>query len=133
MKRRILVVDDEDPILEVITRVLKGDYAVDTARDGVEALDKLQQSKYNILLTDIVMPNMDGLTLLKQARELDPFIQVIVMTGYASVEMTLECLENGANKYVLKPFDIMDVKKLIKLAVDRIDRWEEAVRQTIKK
>ena len=95
MKRRILVVDDEDPILELVTKVLKGDYEVDTARDGVEALDKLQQSKYNILLTDIVMPNMDGLTLLKQARELDPFIQVIVMTGYASVEMTLECLENG--------------------------------------
>ena len=133
MKRRILVVDDEDPILEVITRGLKGDYEVDTAQDGVEALDKLQQSKYNILLTDIVMPNMDGLTLLKEARELDPFIQVIVMTGYASVEITLECLENGANEYVLKPFDIMDVKKLIKLAVDRIDRWEEAVRQTIKK
>jgi len=133
MKRRILVVDDEEPVLELITRVLKGDYEVDTAQDGVEAFDKLQQSKYNILLTDIVMPNMDGLTLLKQARELDPFIQVIVMTGYASVEITLECLENGANEYVLKPFNVMDVKKLIKLAVDRIDRWEEAVRQTIKK
>jgi len=133
MKRRILVVDDEDPILELVTKVLKEDYAVDTARDGIEALDKLQQSKYNILLTDIVMPNMDGLTLLKKARELDPFIQVIVMTGYLSVDITLECLENGANEYVLKPFNIMDVKKLIKIAVERIDRWEEAVRQTIKK
>jgi len=133
MKRRILVVDDEDPILELVSKVLKEDYEVDTARDGIEALDKLQQSKYNILLTDIVMPNMDGLTLLKKARELDPFIQVIVMTGYLSVDITLECLENGANEYVLKPFNIMDVKKLIKIAVERIDRWEEAVRQTIKK
>jgi len=130
MKKRILVVDDEESILDLISRALKSAYELDLVTNSEDAVEKLQKSKYDILLTDIVMPQIDGLTLLKKAKEIDPFIQVIVMTGYSTVDTTLDCLKNGASEYILKPFNVSFLREVIDISAERYDRWMDAMKKT---
>ena len=130
MKKRILVVDDEESILDLIDRALKSAYELELVTNSEDAVKKLQESKYDILLTDIVMPQIDGLTLLKKAKEIDPFIQVIVMTGYSTVDTTLDCLKNGASEYILKPFNVSFLREVIDISAERYDRWMDAMKKT---
>lgn len=116
MKRKmILVVDDELHILNLIERILtKEGYPVLKALNGHEALKILDQHPVDIVLTDIRMPEMDGITLLKKIKILDPSIKVLLMTAYASVDTAIEALKTGAQDYIRKPFDIEDVLESIR-------------------
>ncbi len=103
---RILVVDDELVVRDSIKEWLEDEgYTVDMAASGPEALDKLSTQPYHLMLTDIKMPGMDGVELLKRAHKSFPDLTVIMMTAYATVETAIEALKIGALDYLLKPFD----------------------------
>jgi nucleotide-binding universal stress UspA family protein len=103
---RILVVDDELIVRDSIKEWLEDEgFSVDMAASGPEALDKLSTKSYHLMLTDIKMPGMDGVELLKKAHKRFPDLTVIMMTAYATVETAIEALKIGALDYLLKPFD----------------------------
>ena len=103
---RILVVDDELIVRDSIKEWLEDEgFSVDMAASGPEALDKLSIKSYHLMLTDIKMPGMDGVELLKKAHKRFPDLTVIMMTAYATVETAIEAMKIGALDYLLKPFD----------------------------
>ena len=106
-KAKVLVVDDEVSIVEVLKALLSREgYDVKTASDGEEALDELRGDKFDLMISDIRMQPMDGITLLRKARELQEHLAVIMITAYATVETAVEAMKNGAFDYVCKPFKI---------------------------
>ncbi len=111
---RVLLVDDEEDILWGLSDSLKKEgLEVLTAQDGEEALVHLEDGPIDVMVTDLRMPGMNGVQLLLKAKELQPEINVIVMTAYGSDEIRREVLERGAIHYLEKPFDFEDLYKLI--------------------
>lgn len=110
MEGRILVVDDEDTLrLTLKARLTSGGFEVETARDGEEALEKLKASLFDVVLLDINMPRMDGITTLGVLAELYPKIDVIMLTGFADFSTAIECLKAGAKDYLVKPIDTTEL------------------------
>ena len=104
-KAKILCVDDEAVILDSFRKILVLDgYSVDTVESGKEALHLIQSHHYDFLFTDLKMPEMDGVDVAKSAKHLRPDIDVIIITGYATVESAVEVMKFGAMDYVQKPF-----------------------------
>lgn len=104
-KARILCVDDEEVILSSFRKILVLDgYSVDTVETGQEALGLIQKHHYDFVFTDLKMPMMDGVEVTKSVKHLRPDIDVIIITGYASVETAVETMKYGAMDYVQKPF-----------------------------
>ena len=105
--KSILLVDDEENILVSTRWVLeKNDFKVTTAAGGREALDELRASRYDLVVTDLRMPDVDGIAVLKEAKRLYPETGVIVLTGYGEVSTAVETLKLGADDYLQKPCDI---------------------------
>jgi len=112
---RILVVDDEPKICHLIEELLKLEgYKVDVSFSGMEALQMIKRYNYQMLLTDLKMPGIDGLELIQKARELNPDIRTIMITGYATVETAVQSLRHGIDDYIKKPFNILELKKVVK-------------------
>lgn len=107
---RILVVDDDARVLRFLQRCLSEEgYGVATASDGAEAISRLQEETFALILTDMKMPQMDGLTLIREARRLRPDVAIIVLTGYGTFENAIAALrEEGAYDYLLKPLETLD-------------------------
>ena len=104
-KARILCVDDEAVILDSFRKILVLDgYSVDTVENGKEALGLIQTHSYDFVFTDLKMPEMDGIEVTKAVKHIRPDIDVIIITGYATVETAVECMKYGAMDYVQKPF-----------------------------
>jgi len=115
MKPKILVVDDEKTHRGMIKTVLSPEgYEIDQADDGQEAVDVVEEKFYDLILMDIRMKRMDGISALKKIKELSPGIPVIIMTAYASIDTAIEALKSGANDYLIKPVDIEELKLLVK-------------------
>lgn len=107
MSERILVVDDETTIRYLLENVLSHQgYQVSVAQDGNQALEELQRSSFDLILTDLKMPGMDGLELLRRARSLFPETEVVVLTGHATVETAVQAMKEGAHTYLTKPFNL---------------------------
>ena len=108
---KILVVDDEGPLREMLQRGLSqiGEYSVETAQNGQEAIEKIEKDIFDLVLTDLKMPEMDGLELLKMIKGTRPEIMVILMTAYGSVESAVEAMKVGANDYITKPIDFNEL------------------------
>jgi DNA-binding NtrC family response regulator len=101
----ILVVDDEAVIRDGLQRVLAGDrFEVETCVSGHNAIERLQEKEYGLVITDLKMPGMNGIEVLKAVKALQPDIPVILITGYASIDTAVEAMKNGASDYVSKPF-----------------------------
>ena len=101
---RVLVVDDERSILQLLKEALTHwGYQVTTAQNGREALDALRTSVFHVAMTDIRMPDMSGLDLLREIKKLDETIEVVVMTGYPAISSAIEALKEGAYDYLSKP------------------------------
>ncbi len=109
MARILLAEDDEIMRVTLQDTLLKQGWHVDTVTNGQEALDILTRHNYHLLLSDIRMPKLDGMELLKQTLSLSPLTSIIIMTGYGSVHDAIECLKKGASDYMLKPFDTDDL------------------------
>lgn len=110
----ILVVDDEEEARMGLSKLLsiKG-YKVFTASNGVEALEVLRNQPTSIIITDIKMPEMDGLTFLKEIRGLLPKVKVVIITGYGEVETYLEAMNLGAIEFLHKPIQFDDLMKVL--------------------
>jgi len=124
--RCILVVDDETLIRELCGRVLDG-YQVLQAANGAEALEILRQQSVDVVLTDVMMPDIDGLTLLQKAKEIDPTQVVIVMTGFADKDVVLQALRENADDLLTKPLNLLQLKTTISKALDKKRLKEELV------
>jgi two-component system NtrC family response regulator len=123
---KILVVDDEFEICRTLRNYFKlSGFNVFTATSGSEALEIIQKEKIHIVLSDIKMPEMDGLELLEKIHNIDFSIQVIMITGFSTFSTTLQALEKGAADYILKPFDDMDeIVKIVNLSIEKLSRWK---------
>ncbi|MCL5028570.1 MAG: response regulator [Bacteroidetes bacterium] len=126
-KAKILCVDDEPVILDSFRKILVLDgYSVDTVEKGREALGLIQTHHYDFVFTDLKMPEMDGVEVTKSVKHLRPDIDVVIITGFATVETAVECMKFGAMDYVQKPFtedELLDfVKKILIRRQDRIQK-----------
>jgi len=108
---KILVVDDEAPIRDVIRKGLSqmGGYNVEVAQNGLEAIEKIEKDVFDLVLTDLKMPEMNGLELLKTIKGIRPEVMVILMTAYGSIETAVEAMKIGANDYITKPIDLNEL------------------------
>jgi len=107
---RILLVDDEVRYLKTIAKLLKREgFTVTTALNGIEALHVLDQKTFDIAVLDMMMPGMDGLGVLKAIKQQYPLMEVIVLTGHATVESAVEGLKLGACDYLVKPVDVNEL------------------------
>jgi DNA-binding NtrC family response regulator len=108
---KILVVDDEVPIREMIKKGLSqmGGFNVETAHNGLEAIERIEKDIFDLVLTDLKMPEMDGLELLKNIKGIRPEVMVILMTAYGSIETAVEAMKMGANDYITKPINFDDL------------------------
>jgi DNA-binding NtrC family response regulator len=119
-KPRILVVDDEPVVRESLHAwFTEGGYAVDVAASAAEALQMLQSSSWDILVSDIKMPGMDGLELQQEVKKIAPKMTIIIMTAYASMDTAVQAIKEGAYDYVTKPLDPDDLEQIINRAAER--------------
>ena len=120
-KHRILVVDDEVVIRELLTDILSDEgFEVQSAPNGRIALETLRASdEFVALFTDIMMPEMDGIELIRETRKLAPSVVCIVMTGYATLDTARAAVKEGAYDYVLKPFNLSEIKLAVNNALER--------------
>ena len=133
-KARILAVDDEQIILDSFRKMLVlGGYSIDTVESGPEALGLIRKHDYDFVFTDLKMPGMDGVEVTKSVWHLRPDIDVIVITGYATVESAVETVQYGAMDYVQKPFTEDELLDFVNAAViKRQDRIEQQMRHKIR-
>lgn len=126
--KRILVADDDNLTLELIQHILRApDVELTLARDGREALAQIRQKHFDLVLTDIQMPQMDGLELLTRVKELRPSLKVIVMTGYNTPENVAASIKSQAFDYVAKPFAVEYLVDLVKTALEATAREIEVL------
>lgn len=114
-KFRILVVDDEENMLQMLkTFFTEKEYSCLTAKNGVEALKILEKEQIDIVITDMKMPEMDGLDLLKNIKEKHKNISAVIMTGFSEEYTTTEALNLGADGYITKPFRNKELLLILK-------------------
>jgi len=132
-KARILCVDDEEVILGSFRKILVLDgYSVDTVETGQEALGLIQKHHYDFLFTDLRMPMMDGVEVCKSVKHLRPDIDVIIITGYASVETAVETMKYGALDYVQKPFTEDELIEFVKKSlIKRQDKIQKQLKPKV--
>jgi len=116
----ILVVDDDKGIREILEIVLTQEgYEVTSIEDGIKALAKCRRQKYDLIITDLKMPKMDGIEFLKAVKEISPESLVILITAFASGETAVKAMQEGAYDYLEKDFDIEDLKSIIQNALEK--------------
>jgi excisionase family DNA binding protein len=104
---RILIVDDEQGVRDLLARALStGEYDVDVAPEGRTAVEQLRTVEYDLLITDLKMPGMDGLSVIREARRMYPELPVIIITGYSTEASAIEAINLGVSGYITKPFRI---------------------------
>ena len=130
---RILCVDDEEVILNSFRKVLVLDgYSVDTVETGQEVLGLIQTHQYDFVFTDLKMPAMSGTDVVKSVKHLRPDIDVVIITGFATVESAVECMKYGAIDYVEKPFTEGELRAFVKHAlIKRRDRIEKQLKPRV--
>ncbi len=126
---RILVVDDERVIREILSDFLSLEgYLVRTVEDGAEALKELQRRSYNLVISDLKMPNMGGLELIEKITSLGIPVLTVIMTGFGTVETAIEAMKQGAYDYILKPFKVEEVVHIVQRGLDRQRLQHENIR-----
>jgi DNA-binding NtrC family response regulator len=123
---KILIVDDELILRESLAGWLQRDgHTVDTASSGEEALEKLKEARFDIMLVDIKMEGISGLDVLQQVKENDPDVAIVMITAYGSIPTAIEAMKNGAYDYMLKPFDPNELGVLIDKIIKHQDQERE--------
>jgi len=128
MSARILVVDDEEVVLASCRRALgNGERVVETASSGTEALKKIEEAHYDVILLDIKMPDLDGLEVLQRVKESHPDIEVVMVTGLSQIETAVRSMKLGAFDYVPKPFDPDELAVVVDRALEHRRLLQENV------
>ena len=122
--KSVLIVDDEAIIRDLCSKALKG-YRVFQAGDGEEAVKIFQQEEIDVILTDVMMPKMGGIELLKRLKEIEPTIVVIVMTGFAEKDIILNALKADADDFISKPLNLLQLKTAVDKALVKKSLKEE--------
>jgi response regulator RpfG family c-di-GMP phosphodiesterase len=126
---RILVVDDEKVIREILSDFLSVEgYLVRAVENGLEALRELQRRSYNLVISDLKMPNMGGLELIEKITALQIPVLTVIMTGFGTVETAIEAMKQGAYDYILKPFKVEEVVHIVQRGLDRQRLQHENIR-----
>ncbi|HMB16006.1 MAG TPA: response regulator, partial [Pelovirga sp.] len=126
--RNLLIIDDEAAMRHMLRLVLEEqDYRITEAVNGVEALTRLRKEKFDLILSDIRMPDMDGLTFLKHPEVAALDTTIIMMSAYGSIDTALECLKSGAYDYISKPFKPDEVILTLRKAEERLSLQHENV------
>lgn len=134
MQERLLIVDDEQGMRNLLSIMLrKQGYLVHLASSGEEALEKLSNDVYDLIISDISMPGIDGIGVLRRVQELVPEVPTIIITAYASTESAIEALKLGAYDYIVKPFDVEEFKIIISNALERkrLERENQYLRKEL--
>jgi len=133
-KARILAVDDEPVVLDSFRRILVLDgFNVDTVESGPEALGLIQRHDYDFVFTDLKMPEMDGVEVVKAVKHLRPDLDVVVITGYGTIETAVETMQHGACEYVQKPFTAEELSEFVRrLLIKRQARVEAQQQPTVR-
>jgi len=119
--KRILIVDDNNVVQDVLREFFKDRYHVQLAPNASQALSLIVRQTPDIVLLDVKMPGLDGISLLKSLRETGVAVPIFLMTGYDSLQVAQEALTSGANAYLPKPFDLMHLDRLITEAIGSED------------
>ena len=129
---RILVVDDEPDLEPLMLQRLRrkihsGEYIFSFAHDGVEALEMLKDRDIDLVVSDINMPGMDGLTLLEQIPKVDPNIRAIIVSAYGDMRNIRTAMRRGAFDFIVKPVDFEDLEETIERTLVHLDAWRAAL------
>src|SRR5512146_2305917 len=117
---KILVADDEPGVRLTTQAILQDEgYDVETASGGLEAVEAIRQRHFDLVLTDLKMPGVDGLGVLAEVRKRSPLTVTVMMTGYGSVGSALEAVQLGAYEYLLKPIEVEDLKQAVRRSLER--------------
>jgi two-component system response regulator HydG len=118
---RILIVDDEEITLRNLVHVMeKEGYEVVGALNGTNALQILEEEEFDVVLTDLKMKKVDGIQILKRCKELYPDTEIIMITGYATVETVVDTMKQGAFNYIAKPFKLKEIRKVTEEAIAKV-------------
>ncbi len=116
-KKRILIVDDEKPLRHLIARALASqDYEITMVENGIEAINQIDKKFYDLIITDYMMPEMDGLELTCRVKARYPLMPILIVTGEAPVK---DLLKNGATACIMKPFGIYELRCMVKTLLNR--------------
>jgi glycine cleavage system H lipoate-binding protein/CheY-like chemotaxis protein len=127
-KPRILVVDDEPGVCKSCQRILiREGWSVDTVLSAQEALDQLDHESYDVIITDMIMPRMSGMDLLKTVKETKPDVSIIMITGYATVKTAVMAMKLGAFDYIPKPFTPEELSSVTERAIERRKLFVEKI------
>jgi len=130
MKIRVLLVDDEKEFTDVLAeRLATRDFEVTKTLSGDEALAQINEKAIDVVILDVLMPGKDGVTTLRGIKQLKPLIEVIMLTGHATVESGVEGMKLGAYDYLMKPTETKDLVEKIVKAYKRKVEQEERIRQ----
>jgi DNA-binding NtrC family response regulator len=117
-KPRVLVVDDEQFVRELLHDFFdKMDFGVTTVANGDEGIDVCRRERFDAALVDLKMPGKSGIEVLEAFAEIDPALPVVMMTGYPTIDSSIEAIRRGAYDYIIKPFKLQELKELIDRAV----------------
>ncbi len=126
---KMMLVDDEERFLSTTKKLLsKKGFEVMTATSGPEALDILRAQNIHVVILDVKMPGMDGIETLKAIKRTYPLVEVIMLTGHATVESAVDGLKSGATDYLMKPTDIGEIISKATEAFEKRQRIEERIR-----
>lgn len=133
MNAQLLIVDDESEIRDALTRHFQFlGYSVDSAGNGREALKKLGEKKIDVVISDIVMPIMNGTDLLRAIRHEFPMVRVIIITGYITQENVMACMRHSAETCIFKPWpDLTELEEAVQKAVERTQTWKQKMRRLL--
>jgi len=120
-KLNILIAEDEQEIADLLVELLhQEDRKISIVHDGQQAIEALKENPYDLLITDLMMPKVDGMKVLHLAKRLYPQILIIIITGYASLETAIQAVKEGAYDYLRKPFKLEELKISVDNACERI-------------
>lgn len=131
MKIKVLLVDDEKEFIETLAERLEvRDFNVETAFDGNEAVSKIKEQDFDVVVLDVLMPGMNGIETLREIKSIKPLVNVIMLTGHATVETAIDGMKAGAYDYLMKPTDTNDlvskIAKAYNLKAEHDDRIRKA-------
>jgi DNA-binding NtrC family response regulator len=131
MNIKVLLVDDEKAFIQTLAERLEvRDFGTETALDGYEAISKIKEKDFDVVVLDVLMPGMDGIETLKEIKSLKPLVNVIMLTGHATVETAIEGMKAGAYDYLMKPTETEDlvdkITKAYKIKAEHDERIRKA-------
>ncbi len=127
MKGRILIVDDEPDMLTLLDRIISEDTQYEAVLESTpeKALETFRNQEFDLVITDLKMPGMSGITLMEKLREIHPDISIIIMTAFATIETAVEATQKGANDYLTKPFR----RERLLVTIDKVMKWQQVIRE----